>query len=1167
MKTERENCATILFSRLRKGQAFKIAFVFIALLLTNISPMSAALKGDKFVIDGVSYQVIDETNMYVCALGIDYSNTKSEVDIPQTVTNKDEKFTVTQFGGSWEENYQVKVIKLPSTVTTINSMAISGNNSLTDFYIPSSVTTINKDFGSVATHFPKFHVEGSNFYADANGVLYSADKTVLYAVPSSATVTDGKYTFPDGVKSILSEVIAGMSGLTTIGIPASLEYIASGAFTNSNNNIAAVNVDVGNTHFSVADNGALIKLNASGNGADTLVYYPKNHAGETFTVPDNVTVLLPNCIAYNSNVTTVNLNKTITTATGALTSLHNLTTLGISASVTKLDGFTSDCPKISAYNIDEGNTVYESKDGIVFTKDGKTLVLYPPARPDTVYTVPEGTTTIPENTFNNCPLHKLTIASTVTSLTGGSIANMPNLTELDFAPNSQITSLWWQMIMSLPKLKKIILPASVTEMDERAIRDCQSLEEIVVPDGSKLKTLNSGCLSGTPALKHFTFEGSSVLTTIGNEVFSGMTSLESFTIPATVTSIGRSAFKGCTNLKKLTFAKGSQIKTLGNGCFAECGFDSIALPDQIDSIGAEAFRSCTQLKTVHLSSTLRAINPTAFKWCTGITSYTVDESNPYFSSTHGMLCDKAKTTLMLFPAGLANDEATVIPPSITAIGDHAFYDCTNLTNAVIPQKVTKIGARAFGLDNSLNSITLLCDNVIAPENVETSTNTMSFDDGSLGGETTNMFNNITLYVRKDLESAYQNSSFWKKFKAIKTSFTVQHPGGSSDETDEFLPLSQKGLLLISTKSKTPVYVAPQEVVNSGDEAESSYKRNVNMIDNYAFENCDGIKEVVLKNNIYSIGALAFYTKLKSTTANGTTTYSPDATSIQDVVFCGSKAPEVMMSDYYELDKAGDYYAFSKDQKIYVKKSVVGEYKTAMAHFDSQIDYKIPGLSISNTYGTFCREFDTDLSDFYKTNKNANVAAFVAGYAHEGTDEDGNAVSLVHMTSIDENGGYTADGENTYGYIPANTGVMLKVLDAGLKATPDSFYYTIGEHDDTNYTIKDNLMTGVLTPNTTVSASETSPVYVVSKSSGKLAKMTKDITNFPVHRAYLRLPASATAKAGVRLVFDDSSVVTAIDAVNAEKKADDGKWYDLNGMVVPNPLHGVFIHNNKKVIKQ
>lgn len=70
-----------------------------------------------------------------------------------------------------------------------------------------------------------------------------------------------------------------------------------------------------------------------------------------------------------------------------------------------------------------------------------------------------------------------------------------------------------------------------------------------------------------------------------------------------------------------------------------------------------------------------------------------------------MLCDKAKTTLELFPAGLANEEATVIPPSIIAIGDHAFYDCTNLTNVVIPQKVTKIDARAFGLDNKLNTIT------------------------------------------------------------------------------------------------------------------------------------------------------------------------------------------------------------------------------------------------------------------------------------------------------------------------------------------------------------------------------------------------------------------------------------------------------------------------------
>lgn len=1147
------------------GRVLRSATLAAALMLAGVTTAEAVV-GDTFTTGGVSYKVIDATHMYVCAMGIDVSNTADTVNIPETVTNKDEVYTVTQFGGSWEEDYHVKVIQLPSTVTTLNSSTISGNNNLSDFYIPSSVTTINPSFGSTATRFPKFHVEGSNFYADENGLLYSTDKTVLYAVPSTVALTDGKYTLPEGVTTIYSEVLAGMSGLTTIGIPASMKYIKSSSFTNANNRqVKSVEVASDNKHFTVAANGALVKLNDAGTGADTLVYYPMCHAGATFTVPDDVTVLMAGSIANNDSITAVDLNKTITTAGGALSNLKNLTTLNVSASVTSLDGITSGCPKISTYNIDEGNATYKSVDGIVFTKDGTKLVLYPAARPNTEYTIPEGTTTIPMNTFNNCPLEKLTVAASVTGLSEESFTNMPNLTELDFATGSKLTSLGWQNIVSLHKLKRLVLPTGITKIYERGIWDCPALEEIVVPDGSQLQELAKSSL-GAESLKHFTFEGSTVLTTIGDEVFKGKTKLESFTIPATVTSIGKSAFMGCTGLKTITFATGSQIKTLGDGCFAECGFDSLALPDQIDSIGAEAFRSCTQLKTVHLSAKVRAINPTAFKWCSGITAYTVDESNPYFSATHGMLCDKAKTTLRLFPAGLANDEATVIPPSITAIGDNAFYYCKNLTNIVIPQKVTKIGARAFGLDSKLNTITLLCDNVIASNNVSQGTNDMSFDDGSLGGETTDMFKNITLYVRKDLQSQYQSNDFWKKFKAIKTSFTVQHPGGTTDETDEFLPLSQKGLLLISTKSKAPVYVAPTAVVNSRDTTESSYKRNVNMIDNYAFEDCDGMKEVVFKNNIYSIGALAFYTRLKSSTTNGTTTYSPDATTIQDIVFCGNKAPEVMMSDYYDLDKAGDYYAFSTSQKIYVKKSAVDAFKTAMTHFKDQIGYQLPGVSISNTYGTFCREFDTDFSDYYKTNGKAHIAAYVAGYEHTGTDEDGNSIHLVHMTSIDRHGGYTASNEDTYGYVPANTGVLLKVKDSETTATPEDFYYTIGEHNDSTYTISDNLLTGVLKESTTVEASETAPVYIMQKSTGKLVKVTTPIANFPVHKAYLTLPATSSAKASVRLVFDDNTTTTAIDAVSTSLK-DDDKWYDLNGRKVGDPQHGVFIHNNKKIIKQ
>ena len=93
---------------------------------------------------GVHYKVLED-NGTVCATKIADNNTASEVVIPETVTHNDELFKVVEFGGEWSEEWHVHVIKLPNTVTKINSMAISGNNKLTDFYIPSSVTTIDKN--------------------------------------------------------------------------------------------------------------------------------------------------------------------------------------------------------------------------------------------------------------------------------------------------------------------------------------------------------------------------------------------------------------------------------------------------------------------------------------------------------------------------------------------------------------------------------------------------------------------------------------------------------------------------------------------------------------------------------------------------------------------------------------------------------------------------------------------------------------------------------------------------------------------------------------------------------------------------------------------------------------------------------------------------------------
>lgn len=1138
------------------------ALLLCLLVLFFSLPAIADQVGDSFVKSGVKYQVTSINPAEVQACGIDNSNTATSVTIPDKVQNGDMTYTVTSYGNNiWSEDWHVKEIHLPNSVKTINSSAFTNNRNLANFYIPASVTSIDYGLGIETRSFPKFHVDKDNpsYASDADGALYSKDMTVLLAVPSSVPVTDARYKVREGVTAIHGHAFSGSKTMTTLWLPKTISEINNGypGFTGFGDcsNLQNIEVEEGSEYYKV-ENGALIKITPSKDGNE-MIYYPTHRQGDSFTVPDDVTEITINSIAYNTYIKTINLNKVVRANQGALNSLPNLKTIGISASITSLNGFTSACPNIENYNVDPNNKKFASIDGVVFSVDKKSLQLYPPARNQEEYTVPEGTTTLSANAFSKSRLKKLVVTKDVVRIGEGAISDMDNLTDLEFDPNIKIKSLDYQGISALKSLKTITIPASVEAINERGLNACTALEEINIPDNSELTILNKNAINYCPALKRVNFGKNSKLDEIGENCFAGFENLEEFNFPASLTKIDANAFYQCKNLKTITFAEGSKLTTLGDGCFSDCAFTDISFPNHITTIGNEAFRNCDKLTNVHFPASVTSVDPTAFKGCTNIMNYTVDAANTTYSATHGMLCDKTKAILRLFPAGHAKEDVVLLPPSITEIGANAFYMCTPLTSVVIPQKVKKIDSRAFGYCNNLKYIALLCDDVISSDNIAQDQNTMAFDNGTNGENTVDQKKQITLYVRKALLDEYKKADFWKDFAHIRTSFTAAHDG-STTATDEFLPISAKGMLLISTTCKDPVYVAPQQLAS---DEEPELKRNVSMIDNYAFQNADGIQEVIFKNNIYSLGALAFYTK-NMTEGNSV---KPVSTSIEDVVFCGNTAPEVLQSDNFEL--IDDFREFEPNQKIYVKKSKISDYQTALAKFKDQIDYKLPGLSISNTYGTFCREFDTDFSDFYKSNHSANVAAFVAGYEHEGTDETGNQVNLVHMTSIDVNGGYTADGQDTYGYIPANTGVLLKVLDSGTTATPDRFYYTIGEHDDNTYSIKNNLMTGVLKPNTTVEASQSSPVYVMSKSTGKLVKVISDIANFPVHRAYMKLPTSSNAKAAVRLVFDDDSSTTAIDAVNVQKKAEAGKWYDLNGAEVVNPQHGVFIHNNKKIIKK
>ena len=698
------------------------------------------------------------------------------------------------------------------------------------------------------------------------------------------------------------------------------------------------------------------------------------------------------------------------------------------------------------------------------------------------------------------------------------------------------------------------MPSSITNIG-KAFLACDSLETINVPANAQLKTIEEDAFKSNQNLKHFNFLGECPLTTIEKNAFANLKQLTTFKMPKTVTDIQLNAFSGCNNLATVEFDPNADIQKIGAGAFADCGLQRISIPKKVKEIAKEAFRNCTVLKKIEVTEFTTSIDPEAFKYCDQLTEIKVSKDNTVYSSVGGYLLSKDKKTLILFPPGKANDKFTLLPPSIEKIGDNSFLDCRKLTNVTIPNKVKTIGKRAFGLCKNLKIITFLCDKMIPADSINTQLNEMSFDDGTqTGGD--NMFAHITINVRKELFDNYNNEPFYKRFQGgIQQSFTV--------EDEEYIAMSEQSVNMLSTKRKDHTFVIPTSITHN------SKNYSVNLIGDYAFQKVTAdVKEVVVKKDVEYIGAQAFVTKKE---ANGEL-----KSTVEKVFFIESNPTEQMLSTtYFELDETKtNYNEFAETTKIYVKRSALNTYKekwnkmvydintktfkVSPFNFIKQIDYKIPGVKITDQYGTFAREFDTDFSIYKQENNNKGViAAFVAkdGEIRKGNGDYGTSAYNVPMRSIDEKGGV----RDNYGYVPAYTGVLLKVLDN--KATPEDFYYAIGEKDDQTYTINNNIMHGITIKPSSVQASATNPIYVIQ--GGIFRKVTNTIEVFTIHKAYAKIPG-VPANAPVTFSFSDDDTTTGVMTIDAEKPIDN-TYYNLNGQRVTNPQRGIYIQGGRKVI--
>ena len=119
----------------------------------------------------------------------------------------------------------------------------------------------------------------------------------------------------------------------------------------------------------------------------------------------------------------------------------------------------------------------------------------------------------------------------------------------------------------------------------------------------------------------------------------------------------------------------------------------------------EAFRWRDNMREITLPPSVTSIGNYAFWCCGNLQEINVAESNRVYKAIDGVLYTKDLKAIICYPAG-KKDEKFIIPSNVTSIGDKAFYACNNLREIILPSGTTSIGKDAFMACKNLQEITL-----------------------------------------------------------------------------------------------------------------------------------------------------------------------------------------------------------------------------------------------------------------------------------------------------------------------------------------------------------------------------------------------------------------------------------------------------------------------------
>ena len=531
----------------------------------------------------------------------------------------------------------------PSQLTAIGAEAAANTPALTEVAVPSKAASLGEgafaDSGITRLSLP-------DSLTSIPARLVKNSSLLTEAVVGNAVTEIGEAAF-SAAHSLKGLSVRQAGGSTAPGFPSSLVTIGQEAFNATG--LGSVDLPasvrtIGDAAFNAIERLSHVGLNE---GLVSIGSSAFRTTGITeIVIPDSVTTVGSSAFSECSALTSAHIGR------------------GVEAGQLS-DAFTSS-RQLSGFTVAPDNASYEAVDGVLYSKDHTSLVVYPAGKGSgTTYTVLDETTRIESGAFNSAPLKGVVLPSSLRSIgdwafsgsyleslvlpkafeTFGECAfsGMPSLARVDLGGTKTIGE---QAFLASHALQEVdfradlgrlttisayafaetglvsaVLPDSVTSLGDGAFTRSTELKEVHL--GSGLTELGARVFTGTTALASLSVDPSnpvlsldgSVLYQQGNDgshlVYAALAApLPAYSVRPGTAQIDEAAFKGHATLREVVVPEG--VKAIGAQAFAGIHeLTDVALPDSLEEV-SDAFAG-TQVETIEFGARIRTIEEAAFE--------------------------------------------------------------------------------------------------------------------------------------------------------------------------------------------------------------------------------------------------------------------------------------------------------------------------------------------------------------------------------------------------------------------------------------------------------------------------------------------------------------------------------------------------------------------------